>query len=205
MTAQKSVIPMNEHGRAITQEDIKPTVLPDAYLTSSIASALVDFRMPRFDDLPTVGLYRDQVIGIVEQTLSPLGTCIDGELLTPSMVNNYVKAGLIAAPVKKLYNREHVARLLVICIFKQVLSIQAIATLFKIQRVSYMVDVAFDYVAVELENAVRSAFSIDATPQPDSATHVTRESLLVRNAVTAFAAKAYLLGYLHYIGYEGSE
>lgn len=112
MTAQKSVIPMNEHGRAITQEDIKPTVLPDAYLTSSIASALVDFKMPRFEDLPTVGLYRDQVIGIVEQTLSPLGTCIDGELLTPSMVNNYVKAGLIAAPVKKLYNREHVARLL---------------------------------------------------------------------------------------------
>ena len=145
------------------------------------------------------------ISSIVEQTLSPLGTCIDGELLTPSMVNNYVKAGLIAAPVKKLYNREHVARLLVICIFKQVLSIQAIATLFKIQRVSYMVDVAFDYVAVELENAVRSAFSIDATPQPDSATHVTRESLLVRNAVTAFAAKAYLLGYLHYIGYEGSE
>lgn len=91
MTAQKSVIPMNEHGRAITQEDIKPTVLPDAYLTSSIASALVDFKMPRFEDLPTVGLYRDQVIGIVEQTLSPLGTCIDGELLTPSMVNNYVK------------------------------------------------------------------------------------------------------------------
>lgn len=88
MTAQKSVIPMNEHGRAITQEDIKPTVLPDAYLTSSIASALVDFKMPRFEDLPTVGLYRDQVIGIVEQTLSPLGTCIDGELLTPSMVNN---------------------------------------------------------------------------------------------------------------------
>ena len=85
------------------------------------------------------------------------------------------------------------------------LSIQAIATLFKIQRVTYMVDVAFDYVAVELENAVRSAFSIDATPQPDSASHVTRESLLVRNAVTAFAAKAYLLGYLHYIGYEGSE
>lgn len=68
MTAQKSVIPMNEHGRAITQEDIKPTVLPDAYLTSSIASALVDFKMPRFEDLPTVGLYRDQVIGIVEQT-----------------------------------------------------------------------------------------------------------------------------------------
>ena len=29
MTAQKSVIPMNEHGRAITQEEIKPTVLPD--------------------------------------------------------------------------------------------------------------------------------------------------------------------------------
>lgn len=201
MATMKPVIPMNEHERAITQDDIKPTVLPDAFLTSELAQSLSTFTMPRFSDLPTVGLYRDQVIGIVEQVLRPLESCIDGELITPSMINNYVKAGLLPAPVKKLYNREHIARLIVICIFKQVLSIQAIATLFKIQRVTYLVDVAFDYVATELEHAVRHAFSDEEKPLPDSASRVTRESLLVRNAVTAFAAKAYLVGYLHFIGY----
>ncbi len=202
MNASKSVIPMNEHGRAITQDDIAPTILPDAYLTSETAQALATCKMPRFDELPTVGLYRDQVIGIIEQALKPFAPCIEGDLLTPSMVNNYVKAGLLAAPVKKLYNREHVARLMVICIFKQVLSMQAISTLFTIQRMTYLADVAFDYAMTELEHAVHTAFSLDALPQPDSASRVTRESLLVRNAVTAFATKAYLVGYLHFIGFE---
>lgn len=202
MAANTTVIPMNERGRLITPQDVEPTILPDAYLGSDLATGLSTFSMPRYCDLPAVGLYRDQVVGIVEQVLEPLQSCIDGELLTPSMVNNYVKAGLVGSPNKKLYEREHVARLLVICIFKQVLSMQAIAELFKIQRVTYHVDVAFDYVAVELENAIRSAFSLDERKAPDSATRVTRESLLVRNAVTAFAAKAYLLGYLRFIGYD---
>lgn len=205
MRAHTSVIPMNEHGRTITQEDIKPTQLPDAYVTSELGEALASFSMPRFGELPSVGLYRDQVIGVVEQALGPLQDCIDGELLTPSMVNNYVKARLVAAPEKKLYYREHVARLIVICIFKQVLSIQAISALFSIQRVTYHVDIAYDYVATELEHAVRSAFSADEVPYPDTASRVTRESLLVRNAVTAFAAKAYLVGYLRFIGYDGKD
>ena len=37
MTAQKSVIPMNEHGRAITQEDIKPTVVTYNFLRTLTA------------------------------------------------------------------------------------------------------------------------------------------------------------------------
>lgn len=204
MKNHKRVISMIDDGEAITQQDIAPTILPDAYLTSDIAQKLAGFHLPRYAELPTVPLYRDQVIGIVEQALEPFTDCIDGDILTPSMVNNYVKAGLIAAPVKKQYGREHIARLIVICIFKQVLSIQAISALFRIQKLTYLVDIAFDYVATELENAVHSAFSLDATPIPDTATRVTRESLLVRNAVTAFAAKAYLVGYLHFLGFEES-
>lgn len=206
MAVQKKVIPMVDDGSAITQEDIAPTFLPDAYLTSDVAQALATFRLPRYQELPAVELYRDQVVGLVKQLLDPLATCIDGDLLTPSMVNNYVKLGLLASPTKKLYGREHIARLIVICIFKQVLSIQAIATLFRIQCVTYDIDVAFDYVGTELENALHTAFSIqDDKPLPDTASMVTRESQLVRNAVTAFAAKAYLVGYLRFIGYEGDE
>ena len=202
MPQHRKVISMIDSGEAITQEDIAPTILPDSYLTSDLAQGFASFHLPRYDELPNVNLYRDQVIGVVEQALAPFKDCIEGDLITPSMVNNYVKAGLIQGPVKKLYGREHVARLIVICIFKQVLSIQAIAALFRIQKLSYLVDVAYDYVATELENAIHTSFSGDATPLPDTAHLVTRESLLVRNAVTAFAAKAYLLGYLHFIGFE---
>lgn len=205
MVQHKRVIAMTDDAAAITQEDITPTILPDAYLTSDVAQRMAAFRLPRYNELSSVSLYRDQVIGVVEQALEPFRDCIDGELLTPSMVNNYVKAGLLPAPVKKQYGREHIARLIVICIFKQVLSIQAISALFRIQRLTYLVDIAFDYVATELENAVHTAFTLDAAPIADTASMVTRESLLVRNAVTAFAAKAYLIGYLHFIGFEDSD
>ncbi|MFV0561410.1 MAG: DUF1836 domain-containing protein [Enterococcus sp.] len=85
-----------------------------------------NFRLPTWEELPDLELYMDQVITLVDRYLSPL---IDGEkhpLLTASMVNNYVKQGLIPAPSKKRYGKTHVAFLLAITILKQVLSISEI-------------------------------------------------------------------------------
>ena len=200
--ASSRVIPMSDDSKAITIEDVTPTVLPDSYVGSEEAQRVLTFHMPRYEELPNVELYREQLLTFVEKTLSPLDRCADGPWLTPAMVNNYVKAGLLAPPVKRLYNREQIARLLVICIFKQVLSIDAIARLFRIQMVTYRVPRAYDYVAVELEHALAHAFSTEPAAAEDSASLITRESLLVRNAVTAFAAKANLMGYLRYLGFE---
>lgn len=44
-------------------------------------------RFPRWKELPTLELYVDQVVAIVNEQLSHLGV----EPLTKSMVNNYVK------------------------------------------------------------------------------------------------------------------
>ena len=46
--------------------------------------------------------------------------------LTASMVNNYVKQGALPPPQKKRYSREHLAKLLVICLLKTSLPISAI-------------------------------------------------------------------------------
>lgn len=89
-----------------------------------------------------------------------------------------------------------------ICIFKQVLSISAISDLFRIQTMTYITDVAYDYVATELEHALHQFFAQDPAPWEDTASRVTRESLLVRSAVLAFAAKAHLVGYLSFLGYD---
>lgn len=197
------VIPMSDSSDPITQQDVTPTLLPDAFLQSDICNVVRAIHVPRYHELPEVELYRDQVVSFIESVLRPLEPCTEGPWLSPSMINNYVKAGLVPSPNKKLYGREHVARLLVICIFKQVLSIAAVSSLFKIQRMTYLVDTAYDYVATELENALHGTFGPEGSVMHDTAHLVTRESLLVRNAVIAFAAKAYLVGYLHYIGYEG--
>ena len=49
--------------------------------------------------------------------------------MTKSMVNNYVKVGMIPRPVGKKYDREHLAMLLMICVFKQALSMESISRL----------------------------------------------------------------------------
>lgn len=202
MKQQPRVIPMSDASASITAEDISPTILPDAFLSSDVAERVASFHLPRYAELPAVPLYREQVISYVEGALHPLDGMVEGAWLTPSMVNNYVKIGLIAAPVKKLYGTEQIARLIVICLFKQVLPISAIARLFSIQKMTYRIKQSYDYVATELEHALATAFSISLETTPDSATRVTRESLLVRNAVIAFAARAQLMSYLSFLGFE---
>lgn len=199
---QPNIIPMSDTSATITIEDVSPTVLPDAFLASETAQSIGAFHLPRYEELPRVPLYREQVISYVEQVLAPLNGIVEGPWLTPSMVNNYVKIGLVAPPVKKLYRTEQIARLIVICIFKQVLPIAAVSRLFRIQMMSYWATTAYDYTATELEHALASAFSAEQTSFADTASRVTRESLLVRNAVTAFAARALLMGYLGFLGFE---
>ena len=96
------------------------------------------------------------------------------------------------------------ARLIAICIFKQVLPIAAVQALFNIQRLSYDAPTAFDYVVDQLEASIRAAFSVEQTPVPDTAHQVTRESLLVRSAVSSFVSKAYLMSYLKFNGFNSS-
>jgi len=83
-------------------------------------------QIPSWNELPDFGLYMDQVIVLMERALK--GVLPEGEL-TKSMVNNYVKVGLIPRPVGKKYEREHLALLLMICILKQALSMEEIAAL----------------------------------------------------------------------------
>lgn len=202
MGNQRQIIPMSDGSRSITSDDISPTRLPDDFLESPYGQAGRSFRLPRFNDLPDIPLYRDQVIGVVEQALSSLDAGSDGPWLTASMVNNYVKSRMLPAPVKKQYSRDHLARLIVICIFKQVIPMAAIQRLLRMQEISYPVDIAYDYVASEVEQAVHTAFSDEALASPSLARSITRESLLVHSTALAFGAKAYVMTYLSFTGYE---
>lgn len=89
------------------------------------SSALESYKIPKWEELPKLSLYMDQVIGLMEEYLSIYEKTGD-KLITPSMVNNYVKLGVIPKPDKKRYNRIHLAYLIMVCILKQVLSISMI-------------------------------------------------------------------------------
>lgn len=89
---------------------------------------LDSYRLPEWDELPKIDFYLDQVIALVNQYLGFFVYDPEEEkLLTPSMVNNYVKLRLIPAPVRKKYGRRHIALLLMICTLKQSVSMAAMS------------------------------------------------------------------------------
>ena len=74
-----------------------------------------------WDAFPDIGLYMDQVISYMSRQLITYG---QGEALTPAMVNNYIKDGLLPRAEGKKYNKTHLGYLTAICALKQVLSVR---------------------------------------------------------------------------------
>ena len=74
------------------------------------------------DEIPELDLYMDQVIALMEKYLCDTSN-EDNKLITPSMINNYVKLSIMPAPIKKKYSREHLAYLIIICSLKQAIPI----------------------------------------------------------------------------------
>ena len=87
------------------------------------------FHIPRWNQLPSIDLYIDQIIALVDENLSAVLCHHDGFPLTKSMINNYVKAKLVAAPINKKYPRISVAMVIVICLLKNCYSTDEIGKL----------------------------------------------------------------------------
>ena len=71
--------------------------------------------LPEWAMLPDFGLYMDQLVTYVGNCFKALEGRLD---LTASMINNYVKAGLIERPSGKKYSRASLAQLLMIALLK---------------------------------------------------------------------------------------
>ena len=108
---------------------------------------------PRWNELPEFDLYMDQVIALAEKYLSVLSPD-NKELITPSMINNYVKSGVLPPPKNKKYNRTHLALLMIICSAKSVLEISVISDIVK---QSGDIETVLDSFAQIYENAIFEA------------------------------------------------
>lgn len=97
-------------------------------------SFIANLHIPRWEELPNVELYLDQVVTLVNTALEPLinlniNSSKEVTLLTKTMINNYVKSNLIDAPNKKKYSKTQLAKLFATCILKQVYSMTEIQNL----------------------------------------------------------------------------
>lgn len=110
---------------------------------SEICGALAAHRLPRWQDLPDLELYMDQVLALVDRYLGSYPG-FDGKGLTASMVNNYVKLGVMPPPVRKKYTRTHLAHLLMICVLKASLPIASIQRLIACELENSTEDLMYD-------------------------------------------------------------
>ncbi len=149
------------------------------------------FCLPRYAQIPDVGLYLEQVVRYVNSHLAPLGE----PELTSSMVSNYVKQGLIPAPIKKSYTAEHLARLLFIAVVKPVVALDGLRMMFSIQQDSYTLQTAYDYFCDEFENMLGAAFGVAPAREGLGETQSDAKALL-RNTILATVNKVYLDRYL---------
>ena len=95
---------------------------------ANLCAHIAEQRLPRWEELPDLELYMDQVLSLIERYLGSYPG-FDRKGLTASMVNNYVKLGVMPSPVKKKYTRVHLAHLIMICVLKASLPIDLIKNL----------------------------------------------------------------------------
>ena len=145
------------------------------------------FSLPKYNELPTIGLYLDQVTQYINNYVVPVG-CPE---ITASMISNYVKQNIIPAPVIKQYPRETIAYLIAISICKSALSIESMGKMFAKQRQIYDVQTAYDYFCCELENVL---YYISGLKEELDTIGVTNTELkkVLRSAISASAHIMYI-------------
>jgi len=92
----------------------------------NLINQILTERPVAWNGLPDIDLYMDQLISYMpRQQIAGR----DEDKLTPAMVNNYIKAGLLERAKGKRYSREHLAELTMICHLKQIISVKDVALL----------------------------------------------------------------------------
>ena len=152
-----------------------------------VSARIREFNLPRYEQIPDVGLYLEQTVRFIDDHLAPLPNIS----ITNSMVSNYVKKGLIKNPVKKLYDREQIAYLIFIALAKSVLSLDDINLLIELQGKSYPAQRAYEYFAAEFMNVLHFVFGVKETLE-DVGVDNTEEKTMLRNTIITVALKAYL-------------
>lgn len=156
-------------------------------IEDALAASVGTFRMPRYAELPDVGLYLEQTTKYVNYVLKPL-SCIE---ITGSMIRNYVKMGLASNPVKKQYGANQIAHLLCVTLLKQGMPLDYISQLFARQKAVYADAVAYDYFCTELENILYFRFGLKDTVDSVGVTSSVEKEML-RSAIVAVSHIIYL-------------
>lgn len=155
-------------------------------LNQEISEYVREFKLPKYEEIPNVGLFLEQTAKYISEYLEPLGFSITG-----SMISNYVKKKLVANPIKKQYDREQIAYLFFIAIAKSVMSLEDIQVIINLQKNTYQSKVAYEYFCEEFQNVLFYVFGLKDSLE-DVGTTQSDEKHILRNIIITVAHKVYL-------------
>lgn len=166
-----------------------------------LRDSIKGFHIPRYAEIPNVGLYLEQVTQYINGVLLPVG-CAE---ITPSMISNYVKKGIIESPQKKQYRADQIAYLMFIALTKNVLSLENIVSLFEMRKVRYTLPMAYDYFCAELENMIFFVFGLKERPEENLGLTHSEEKEFLRNVLISLSHSMYISACFAYIKKSSTE
>lgn len=122
------------------------------------------FSFPKWKDLPEIDLYMDQVITFLTDKLGST-YFDDNKFVTSSMINNYVKTGIVNRPIKKHYTKQHIAYFIAVTILKRCYSMQQISEMIYIQihTKNSSIEQAYDLFITRFEDSLNAVFETNSS------------------------------------------
>ena len=142
-------------------------------------------KLPRWEEFPAFELYIDQVLAFVCEKLDIFRTAKDEPIITSAMINNYVKNGVLHPPVKKKYDRTHLAKLIVICISKRILELSQISDAISVMSRGYDIADGYNIFCDEVEYEVKSIAFPDEFPRKAISDAASHKEAILRSLASA--------------------
>ncbi len=146
----------------------------------------LSYKCPRWEDFPEIELYMDQVVSILENNLEIFSR--NEKIITPAMINNYVKQKIVKPPIKKKYDRVHLAYLFVVCILKRIMPISQICDGMEFVLKKYKIPEAYNLFCDEVEDAIVGIFEGGKGSTNDNK---SPEDLIIRSVARAVGNLTY--------------
>lgn len=143
--------------------------------------------LPRWEELPNIELYKEQVLELLELYLNPLGV----RPITASMINNYTKLNLIPAPVKKKYSKKHLAHIFIIALLKDVFEISEIVHGINLEKGILGRDIAYNIFVKEIEDSIDCMQNKKTIADFIETNESDKERNVMRYAALSFAIHRY--------------
>ncbi len=165
-----------------------------------VFNKIYNFHCPRWSELPSQAMLNSSVVAYINEMLQPI--ICEQPAITGTMIQNYSKWGYIPRPSGRKYDREQIAHLIVISVFKQLFDISNIKKGVDLQLRFMANQQAYNNFADLLENALQTTFA----PIINEETHiVNRIDISASQIGTALYANTFALKLLGLLIVKESE